>query len=64
MTGTLTAANVLAIAGQNVPAGDFSALVDALESDTAYANIHTTAFPAGEIRGEVRRSFGFGFHDE
>jgi hypothetical protein len=55
VTGTLSAANVLAIAGQNVPAGDFQALVDALESDTAYANIHTTSFPAGEIRGEVRR---------
>jgi hypothetical protein len=64
VTGTLTAANVLPITGQNVPAGDFSALVDALESDTAYANIHTTSFPAGEIRGEIRRTFGFGFHDE
>ena len=57
MTGTLSAANVLALAGQNVTAGDFQAVVDALESDTAYANIHTTAFPAGEIRGEVRRGF-------
>jgi hypothetical protein len=64
VTGTLSAANVLAIAGQNVPAADFGALVDALESDTAYANIHTSSFPAGEIRGEIRRSFGFGFHEE
>jgi hypothetical protein len=62
VTGTISAANVLAIAGQNVPAGNFDALVDALESNTAYANIHTTAFPAGEIRGEVRR--GFGDHDD
>jgi hypothetical protein len=62
VTGTLSAANVLAIAGQNVPAGDFDALVDALESDTAYANIHTTSFPAGEIRGEIRR--GSGQHDD
>jgi CHRD domain len=57
VTGTLSAANVLALAGQNVTAGDFQALVDALESDTAYANIHTTSFPAGEIRGEVSRGF-------
>jgi hypothetical protein len=62
VTGTLSAANVLPIAGQNVPAGDFDALVDALESDTAYANIHTTTFPAGEIRGEIRR--GSGTHDD
>ena len=55
VTGTLSAANVLGPASQGVPAGDFQAIVDALQSDTAYANIHTTAFPAGEIRGEIRR---------
>ena len=47
VTGTLSAANVLGPASQGVPAGDFQAIVDALQSDTAYANIHTTAFPAG-----------------
>lgn len=55
VSGTITAANVLGLAGQNVSAGDFDALTDALNSDTAYANIHTTNFPAGEIRGEIRR---------
>ena len=55
VSGTLTAASVVAIGGQNVKAGDFDALVDALESNTAYANIHTTALPAGEIRGQVHR---------
>jgi hypothetical protein len=52
--GTFTAANVQAITTQNVVAGDFDALVDAITSNTAYANIHTTAFPAGEIRGQCR----------
>jgi hypothetical protein len=51
---------VLAIAGQNVPAGDFAALTEALATDTAYANIHTMGFPAGEIRGEIRRGAGDG----
>jgi len=51
-------------AAQGVTAGDFQAVVDALESDTAYANIHTTAFLAGEIRGEIRRGNSFGFFDE
>jgi hypothetical protein len=55
VSGTITAANVLGLAGQNVSAGDFDALTDALNSDTAYANIHTTNFPAGEICGEIRR---------
>jgi len=60
VSGTWTSADILAIAGQNVVAGDFHALVEALESNTAYANIHTTsgttpdtAFPAGEIRGQI-----------
>ncbi|MBV8097067.1 MAG: CHRD domain-containing protein [Acetobacteraceae bacterium] len=53
VSGTWTAADVQAIPGENVAAGDFDALTDALFSNTAYANIHTTAFPAGEIRGQV-----------
>jgi len=60
LTGTFTKADVVAIAGQNVVAGNFDALVEALESNTAYANVHTTsgttpdtAFPAGEIRGQI-----------
>ena len=64
VTGTLSAANVLGIGTQNITAGDFQDLVDALESDTAYGNIHTMGFLAGEIRGEIRRGFGFGLHDE
>ena len=53
VTGTWTAADIVAVPGQNVAAGNFDALVDALLSNTAYANIHTTALPAGEIRGQV-----------
>jgi hypothetical protein len=53
VTGTWTTADVVAIAGQNVRAGDLDALTDALLSNTAYANIHTTALGAGEIRGQI-----------
>jgi hypothetical protein len=53
VTGTWTAASVVAIGTQNVAAGNFDALVDALLSHTAYANVHQTALPAGEIRGQV-----------
>jgi len=61
VSGTWTGVDVQAIRSQNVRAGDFDALIDAIESNTAYANIHTisgtmpdTAFPAGEIRGQIR----------
>jgi hypothetical protein len=57
VTGTLTAANLLAVPGQNVPAGDFTAIVDALLTDSAYVNVHTVNFPAGEIRGQLTREF-------
>src|SRR5215470_4508243 len=64
VSGTWTKDNVQAILGQNVVAGDFNALVVALESNTAYANVHTiplpgatnTAYPGGEIRGQVHKS--------
>jgi hypothetical protein len=56
VTGMITGASVIGPTAQNVTAGDFDALVAALDSDTAYGNIHTTNFPAGEIRGQVRRS--------
>jgi CHRD domain-containing protein len=54
VTGTITAADVIGPAPQGVTAGNFAALVEALDNDTAYGNIHTTVFPAGEIRGQVR----------
>ena len=60
VTGTITAGSVQSIPTQNVTAGDFDALVDALESDTAYANVHSSKFPTGELRGQVHRE---GDHD-
>jgi hypothetical protein len=58
VTGTLTPTSVIGPAVQNLAAGNFDGLVDALRSHTAYGNIHTQQFPAGEIRGEIRRGKG------
>ena len=55
VSGTITGANIVGPAAQNIPAGDFAGLVAALLSDTAYGNIHTTKFPAGEIRGQIHQ---------
>jgi hypothetical protein len=51
--GTITSASVIGPTAQNVNPGDFDALVAALDSNTAYGNIHTVKFPAGEIRGQI-----------
>ena len=54
VSGTWNKDNVQAIPLQNVAPGDFNALVTALESDTAYANVHTVPhYAGGEIRGQV-----------
>jgi hypothetical protein len=55
ISGTITAANVLASpATQQLPAGGFAQLVDAMRAGATYANVHTTVSPGGEIRGQIR----------
>lgn len=54
VSGTITANGVVGPTVQNVQPGDFNAVIAALTNDTSYANVHTTNFPAGEIRGQVR----------
>lgn len=54
VTGTINATQVVAQEPQNVPGGDFNALVSAIASGTGYVNVHTTRFPAGELRGQLR----------
>ena len=54
ISGTWTAADILGVPAQNVPAGDFAGFVDILNVGLGYANVHTPLFPAGEIRGQVK----------
>jgi hypothetical protein len=54
VTGTIVAANVIGPTGQGIAAGQFEEFVEALRAGIAYANVHTTGFPGGEIRGQLK----------
>ena len=45
--GSFTAADVNGVS--------FDTLVSQMRDGTAYANVHTTAFPGGEIRGQIQQ---------
>jgi Cu/Zn superoxide dismutase len=53
VTGTITPANVIGPAAQGIAAGEFDELVAAMRAGATYANVHTRAFPGGEIRGQI-----------
>lgn len=53
VTGTIGPADVVGPAGQGIAAGEFSEFVRAIRSGTSYANIHTTQYAGGEIRGQL-----------
>jgi len=55
ITGTLTAADVIAVAAQGIDAGaaGFAEVLKAIRADAAYANVHTMLHPSGEIRGRL-----------
>jgi hypothetical protein len=55
VTGTITAANVIAgsMAPQQLTAGDLAEVIRAIRADAAYVNVHTDLSPGGEIRGQI-----------
>ena len=57
VTGTITAANVIApMIPQGIAAGEFAELVEAMRAGVTYANVHSLPqFPGGEIRGQIRK---------
>lgn len=54
VTGTLTAANIIGPGGQGIAAMEFAELVAGIRAGVAYANVHSSKFPGGEIRGQIK----------
>jgi hypothetical protein len=55
VSGTITPAQVLAVGGQGIAAGEFDELVRAIRAGATYANVHSALHPPGEIRGQIGR---------
>jgi hypothetical protein len=53
ITATVTAADVVGPAGQGIALEEFAELLAAIRAGAAYANVHSAAFPGGEIRGQL-----------
>lgn len=52
VTGTRTVADLVAAGAVNT----FPELIAAIQAGGTYVNVHTTAFPGGEIRGQIGRN--------
>jgi hypothetical protein len=51
--GDITPADVVGPTGQGIDAGQFAEILRAMRAGHAYANIHTTKWMGGEIRGQI-----------
>jgi hypothetical protein len=50
--------NVVGPTGQGLAPGEWDELIRAIRAGATYANVHTVAFPPGEIRGRITRGDG------
>jgi len=50
----VSAANVIGPAGQGIAATEFAEVLKAMREGVTYANVHSTLYPGGEIRGQIR----------
>ena len=58
VTGVITPTQVIGPVAQGIAAGEFAEVVAAIRSGLAYANVHSSKYPGGEIRGQIRRGWG------
>ena len=53
VTGTIVPADIVGPGAQGIEAGAFDEAVRAIRAGVVYANVHTTRWGGGEIRGQV-----------
>ena len=53
ITGTIRASDVVGVTAQGIGPGEMSELMRAIRAGSAYANVHSTLFPGGELRGQL-----------
>ena len=64
ITGTIDASDVVGPTGQGIAPGEIGELMRAIRAGVTYANVHSSIWPGGEIRGQIRASGGRGDRDD
>lgn len=54
VTGTIKASDILGPTLQGIEAGSFDEVVRAMKAGATYVNVHSSKWPGGEIRGQLR----------
>lgn len=54
VSGTIEAADVLGPAARGIAPGQIDELIRAIRAGATYVNVHSTGYPGGEIRGQIK----------